>query len=61
MRVLFNFNFDTIKKGVGEYERDYGFFLPKPVSMNPELSRSRLRKERFMQTLQKMKILGAKS
>jgi hypothetical protein len=31
------------KMVVGEYGRDYGFFLPNPVSIHPEYPRSRSR------------------
>jgi hypothetical protein len=43
---------------VGEYVKDYGFSLPKPVSIHSEYLRLRFQVEWCMQKLQKMKILG---
>ena len=40
---------------VGEYARDYGFSLPKPVSIYREYLRLRLQVEWYMQTLQNKK------
>ena len=38
---------------VGEYEKDYDFFLPKPVSIRREYLRLRFQIEWCMQKLQK--------
>ncbi len=43
---------------VGKYAEDYGFPLPKPVSIRREYLRPRFQIEWCMQKLQKMKILG---
>ncbi len=45
---------------IGEYERDYGFFLPKPVSVYLGCLRLRFQAEWYTQKFQKMKILGVR-